>query len=194
MVNEKRSSGAGGLFAMGCGCVVLFFIVGMIGLGAYFVPVMIEGAQGMIADVEFAKKWQPPQSDLAPEELFPESIAGFERSEVGGNRIVGKMGVGSADAFAVYQSPDDEIEVFMLQVDESEKDTIFAAVSLALDNGDFSWKSRATVGDTMTFSVSSPPEIGKLWWSKGWMFYFYKTTSGDTDDFAEQFLTEIDSQ
>lgn len=194
MVNRTGNSGSGNKILMGCGCVAAFLMIGIIGAGFYLVPKVVESAQDAMSDMAFAQNWSPPASDISAEELFPEMIGDFKRSNVGGESIVDIMGFKSADGFADYQSADEEVRVFMKQVDFSEKETIFDGVSTAIDNGNFALRSTATIGDSMTFSVSSPREVGKLWWSKGWMFFFYKTSSGDAGDFADEFLTDVQSK
>lgn len=185
--------GTGAWIAMGCGCFTLVLIGGIAAVAIFVVPKVVDGVQGVMEELEYANRWTPPADDLPLEELFPDTVAGFTRGEVVGESNVGILGVTSADAAATYSSTDDEISVFMMRVDKFEKQTIYDDVGNAIDAGNYSSRATSTFGDAMDFSLSGP-EKGKLWFSKGWLFFFYKTTPADMDEFIREFLTIVDSK
>lgn len=200
---ESKKRGSVWKWVLGCGGVsMLVFVCGAL----WLIPQMVTIVRGFLKEEgereAFAVSWLPPGDNATAKELFPESLAGFQRSGHDEVLTVDRFNIELKGRRAVYSSPQAKIEVFIYRASSLEKEAIYRRVlnSIGADDDLGDWDDdpytmRMSSGDSgskrLGFTVKPPFHKGQLWWSKDWLFFFLTESDIDLEAFQQIYLDEV---
>jgi len=188
------------LWGLGCGGVGVLGLLACGGLVAMLIPAIRDFGETITQAIEaeqqhdaFADNWRPPPDEADPQTLFPEKVGEYRRTGHDANAAVAAFGIDVAGHHATYKSGPHEIEVYVYRATRLEKEALYQRVSDAIENGDYNWRTSfgGPQADRYTFTVSPPSQMGSLWWSQDWLFFFHVMGEEDPQPFLDVYLRDI---
>lgn len=173
---------------IGCGIFVLLLIALIIALAVY-APKALHWAKDQIA-LEQARQqlvndWQPAVDSI--DQFFPAMIDNFKLDSRDQNAAIPEFRFDLDGHHAVYDSADDEIEVFVFEVNDLEKEALFERVHDVYENEQGSFKIISDVGYRLYYSSSQHGQ-NHFWWSKGWLLVFRTLSDTDQEPFIKSYF------
>jgi hypothetical protein len=173
---------------IGCGIVLVLLIAAGVAL-VVFAPNLLNWANDQIAREQarqqWASDWQPPSDSI--DQFFPAKIETFELESRDQDASIQEFQFNIDGHHAVYQSPEDRIEIFVFEANDLEKEALFGRVHDAYEESQGSYKRITDVGYRLYYSSSQHGQ-NHLWWSKGWLLVFRTLSDSDQERFIESYF------
>jgi predicted Ser/Thr protein kinase len=153
---------------------------------------------------EAARGWHAPPADAGTEELFPATIAGYQRGEVDEQADVQVLNLVHKGRRAFYRGPAGKVEFYAYRALRSDKEGIFQHVQravtsrggLSLPLGPGSATVHGSV-DGIYLSYDLGPagtpawQYGTLWWQPNWLFLARADTAQEPGAFLKEYLAQF---
>ena len=161
------------------------------GIAVYrFGPKMFGWVEHVIAEEterqKLASDWQPPARDAGPDKLFPARIGEFELASHDDKAAIPEFKFDLPGRHAAYRSPQGQVDVFIYQVSELEREALLRRVDDAYESS----KAGRRITKTPYRAYYSSPEFHQnhFWWMKGWLFAFRSRDEQDREPFVMAYL------
>ena len=145
-----------------------------------------EQARNALADA-----WNPLNAEAPTEELFPESVGDFFRTEIQEDVVLNEFGLSASAPLARYGGPNGDVSLSLIRVDEEELDATFENLKRAIDTSGYT--SKIAYGGTGVnryyFLVSPPQRNGWFWWIQGWLIVAVAEGEFDPEPFLMAYLS-----
>lgn len=203
-------SGQGWKWAVGCGVLTVLGISLCVGSALWVFPRAVRGVRDAVLEETqrntFAANWVPPHDDIPAEELFPKSVAGYQLQGHDEKAQSERFEIDLKGRHAIYGSTDASLEVFVYRASSLEREAIYRRVLLSLgalkdeddpfaDDADDPYAFRLTSGvpasDRLRFTVRPPFHRGRLWWHRGWLFFFLTKKEIELKVFEQKYLEAV---
>jgi hypothetical protein len=184
------------VLGVGCG-VIIVLLVGVGILLVTFVPKIFNWAGEQIAAEQerqqLANSWQPPEAGGTSEEFFPPEVGGYELASHDEDLALPNFGSGLDGWHAEYKSDAGEIDVFVYQASDLEKEAVFRRVHDAYEDEGGGLKRITNAGYRCFYSSSKQGQY-HFWWMQGWLLVFHTQDSEDREPFIMEFLRTTGGQ
>lgn len=176
--------------AIGCGGVVVILLIAGI-LIISLVPDVFEwlGQQIEIEEQRqaLADKWQAPADDASPETFFPAKVSAYVLSTQDTDAAIPAFRFDVPGWHARYVSGESQIDVFVYQVSDLEREALFGRIEDTHEDDESSAKLITRMG-YRCFYKSTRLQQNHFWWIKGWLLVFRTEDSEDREAFVRVFL------
>lgn len=123
--------------------------------------------------LEFAVEWQAPAADAGVEELLPETVMDWSRTDHEETAALSELAITHDGVHGTYTRDGTNIDVYAYRVAVHEKAGVFTGAQDAIDSAGYSTRTQATVDlgtyQWMTFSFNPPQRYGRMWWAQDWL-------------------------
>ncbi|MBW3599864.1 MAG: hypothetical protein KY475_21655 [Planctomycetes bacterium] len=192
---------------IGCGVAVVAVVL-LCGGVAFGVWSMVRYAGEQVGNVikeqldaeaerqDVAAQWRPPAEDAAPGSLFPEQLAGYQRTSHDDQATLPELLIERDGHHAVYESDGRRIDVYVYPVSSSEADSILSGVQQIYESdqnqsGFRRWSSIRTSDEfARAYLHTSNLQQNYLWFVQGWLVVFRTEQSEDIEPFVHAFFRE----
>ncbi|WP_298868358.1 hypothetical protein [uncultured Gimesia sp.] len=184
--------------AIGCGVLAVIGVIG-VAVAIVNVPKIIKWAEEKMAEEEerqqFAETWNPPAKDVAPEKLFPAKVGNALRKSQDEAADIPDLRFDIKGQHATYDDGLYDVDVYVYQVTELEKEALFGRVQDIYDEGEgkSGMRQMTNMGYRM-FYDSSEDDPSYLWFMKGWLFVFRTSSEDDLEPFIMAYLKGIEAE
>jgi serine/threonine protein kinase len=155
--------------------------------------------------------WAPPAADAPTDVLFPKNFGGdsYRRTSTDTNAADPDLGITIAGRRGVYAGPNGEVEVRAFQCTEAQAVAFEQGVQ-RISQSRMNGTGQAAAGSnrhkanyvnhdtgrhTVTYGFNDGSglhhEFGKLWYSRGWLFWFRTSQLLDLEFFPSKYLMEL---
>lgn len=184
--------------AIGCGVLAVIGVIG-VAIAIVNVPKIIQWAEEKIAEEQarqqFAETWNPPAKDVAPVNLFPVQVGSAVRMSQDDKADISELRFDIKGQHATYRDDSYDIDVYVYQVTELEKETLFGRVKDLYDEGEGHQGARqiTSLGYRL-FYDSSEHAQSHLWFMQGWLFVFRSSSGEALEPFIMAYLKAIEAE
>jgi len=194
---------SGTKWIVGClvaGVVVVLLCGGTLALlgflGYRAVEKVVQEAGPQMQHIAFADTWTPPLPDAGPNDLFPQTLGAWSRTDLNDSAAIPELAIDRDGQHGVYESGGNNVDIYAYSVPTDEQLSVFDAAVRAIDDANYSSQSKMGtdygISHWMTFSFDPPPRYGRMWWAKDWLFVTMTDAAGvNLEDFERIYLTAI---
>jgi arylsulfatase A len=143
-----------------------------------------------------AAVWNPPDPEIPPADLFPETIGLFTRVGDPDQGTLEEYGVVDPVPHALYRSGEETIDLYAFPASDQERRAIYISLRDAIESGSFTMRVTSGGPDMKRFYfyVRPPERTGWFWWSQDWMIVAISSSDEDPEPFLNEYLDAIDQR